>query len=83
MSQIISIPVLIGDKKSDAEMASTLLGELPSIGQTIGKLQIACRRCRKTTSAKFVEYESKLVALEGRQSEIISFVRMLLKNDKN
>lgn len=73
------IPVCRGDEKEDAKMAAQLLGELPSIGQSIGKLQLACSRCRSTTSPLFCKYEAKLTEFENRQSEIISFVRMALR----
>jgi len=70
-----------GDKKTDGELAIKLMAELQSIGQAIGKLNIAMRRCRTTTSAKFMDYEAKSIKLDNRGADIRSFISTIIRNN--
>jgi hypothetical protein len=66
-----------GNRREDTATAIKALQELQSIGQTIGKLQVALRRC-KPGSPRHTKYSQSLVKLENRHCEIVSFANMLL-----
>lgn len=74
------IPITKVDKVTDSRLAIKLLGEIPPIGQSIGRLLAAMRRCRRTDTLTFKRYEQNLISLENRQADILSYVKMILRD---
>lgn len=69
-----------GDKKQDAELAINLSCELQPLGQAIGSLKAAMRRCRNTESPRFKDYEQRLLRCENRFQDIRSFIVLILES---
>ena len=55
------------------------LDQLPALGNTIGRLEAAQRRCKRTDSPKWQEYERRRIELQNLQLDIISQIKAALR----
>lgn len=63
---------------TEKERINQVLNELPSIFQGMGGLKAAMRRCRRTDSPKYQDYDRRYTELENKGLDYISWVRMVI-----